>query len=109
MKGPLITLRYVTAGKKGTITFVVKIDTNSSGTSRWTITSGTKAYKGLHGEGIETENADYTRQHADRHCVALTDSIYGEQPNRGCIRPRDDLSHVAPPPCAADSNSGFSL
>ena len=59
MKGPLITLRFVTAGKKGTITFVVKIDTNF-GTSRWTITSGTKAYKGLHGEGSESENADYT-------------------------------------------------
>ena len=46
-------------GRKGTITFVVKIDT-TVGTSRWTITSGTKAYKGLHGEGIENENADYT-------------------------------------------------
>jgi hypothetical protein len=59
VKGHLITLRYVTAGKKGTITFVVKIDTNF-GTSRWTIASGTLAYKGLHGEGIESENADYT-------------------------------------------------
>ena len=46
-------------GKKGNITFVVKIDT-SVGTSRWTITSGTKAYKGLHGKGIERENAQYT-------------------------------------------------
>ena len=61
MKGSLITLRFVTAGKKGTITFVVKIHTNFVPvTSRWTITSGTKAYKGLHGEGIESENADYT-------------------------------------------------
>ena len=60
VKDPLITLRYVTAGKKGTITFVVKINTNVAVTSRWTITSGTKAYKGLHGEGIESENADYT-------------------------------------------------
>jgi DNA-binding beta-propeller fold protein YncE len=59
VKGPLITLRYVTTGKKGTITFLVKIDT-TIGTSRWTITSGTKAYKGLHGEGIESENDDYT-------------------------------------------------
>jgi hypothetical protein len=59
VKGALITLRFVAAGKKGTITFVVKIDTNL-GTSRWTITSGTKAYKGLHGKGIERENADYT-------------------------------------------------
>jgi DNA-binding beta-propeller fold protein YncE len=61
VKMPLITLRFVTAGKKGTITFVVKIDTSVVPvTSRWTITSATKAYKGLHGEGIEYENADYT-------------------------------------------------
>ena len=59
VKDPLITLRYITAGKNGTITFVVKINTTIS-TSRWTIASGTKAYKGLHGEGIESENADYT-------------------------------------------------
>jgi hypothetical protein len=57
--GTLITLRYVTKGKKGTITYVVKIDTNA-GSSRWTIASGTKAYKGLHGKGAETENASYT-------------------------------------------------
>jgi streptogramin lyase len=60
VKMPLITLRYVTVGKKGTITFVVKIDTRLVGVSRWTITSGTEAYKGLDGEGIERENADYT-------------------------------------------------
>jgi hypothetical protein len=59
VKDPLITLRYVTAGKKGTITFVVKINM-TLGSSRWTIASGTKAYKGLHGKGIERENADYT-------------------------------------------------
>jgi hypothetical protein len=59
MKGTLITLRFVAVGKKGKITFVVKIDT-SVGTSRWTITSGTKAYKGLHGKGTERENAQYT-------------------------------------------------
>ena len=58
-QGTLITLRYVTKGKKGTITYVVKIDTNAS-TSRWTIASGSGAYKGLHGKGSETENATYT-------------------------------------------------
>ena len=36
-----------------------KIDT-TRGTSRWTIASGTKAYKGLHGKGNERENANYT-------------------------------------------------
>jgi hypothetical protein len=59
LPGGLITLRFVSFGKNGTITFVVKIDT-SVGTSRWTIASGTKAYKGLHGKGTEHENADHT-------------------------------------------------
>ena len=57
--GALITLRFVTKGAKGTITYVVKIDTNA-GTSRWTIASGTKAYKGLHGKGTESENDSFT-------------------------------------------------
>ena len=57
--GTLIRLRYVAKGKKGAITFLVNIDTNA-GTSRWTIVSGTKAYKGLRGKGKETENATYT-------------------------------------------------
>ena len=57
--GALITLRFVTKGKKGTVTYVVKIDTKA-GTSRWTIASGAKAYKGLHGKGTESENATYT-------------------------------------------------
>jgi streptogramin lyase len=57
MKGPLITLRYVTLGSKGTITYLVKIDANNTRTpARWTITSATKAYKGMRGEGIEREN-----------------------------------------------------
>ena len=55
----LITLRFVAKGKKGTITYVVKVDTNTS-TSRWTIVSGTKAYKGLHGKGTESENVGFT-------------------------------------------------
>ena len=59
VKGALITLRFVTVGTKGTITFVVKIDTDL-GTSRWTISSGTRAYTGLHGKGTERENIDYT-------------------------------------------------
>jgi hypothetical protein len=57
--GTLVTLRFVAKGKQGTITYVVKIDTNTS-TSRWTIAAGTRAYKGLHGRGAETENASYT-------------------------------------------------
>ena len=57
--GTLITLRFVAKGRKGAITYLVKIDTNA-GTSRWTIASGSGAYKGLHGQGSETENATYT-------------------------------------------------
>jgi hypothetical protein len=57
--GAVITLRFVTKGKKGTITYVVKIDT-TAGTAKWTIASGTKAYKGLHGKGTESENASFT-------------------------------------------------
>jgi len=57
--GTAITLRYVTKGTKGTISYLVRIDT-SAGTSRWIISSGTKAYAGLHGKGTESENAAYT-------------------------------------------------
>ena len=57
--GTLIILRFVTKGRKGTITYLVKIDLRT-GTSRWTIASGTKAYEGLHGKGTESGNASYT-------------------------------------------------
>ena len=59
----MITLRFVTKGRKGTITYVVKIDTNLANpdaASRWTITSATKAYQGLHGKGTTSVNASYT-------------------------------------------------
>jgi hypothetical protein len=56
-----IALRFITKGQKGAVTYVVRIDTTRRPViSRWTIESGTKAYKGLHGKGIETENATYT-------------------------------------------------
>lgn len=57
--GTRITLRFVAKGRKGTITFVVKIDT-TTGTSRWRISSGTRAYADLRGKGTESENASYT-------------------------------------------------
>ena len=57
----LILLRFVTKGEKGTISYLVKIDTTRRPViSRWTIESGTKAYEGLQGKGIESENATYT-------------------------------------------------
>ena len=59
--GWLISLRYVTKGTKGTVTYAVRIDTTRRPvTSRWTIESGTGAYEGLQGKGVETENAAYT-------------------------------------------------
>lgn len=57
----LILLRFLTIGKKGRITYRVTIDTEARPViSRWTIESGTKAYKGLQGKGTETENATWT-------------------------------------------------
>ena len=57
----VILLRFVTKGKQGAITYAVTIDTTRRPViSRWTIESATKAYKGLQGEGTETENATYT-------------------------------------------------
>jgi len=57
----LILLRFVTKGKKGTITYLVDIHVaRLPPTSRWKIESATKAYKGLQGKGNESENATYT-------------------------------------------------
>jgi hypothetical protein len=57
----LILLRFVTKGRKGEITYLVRIDTTRRPViSRWPIESGTKAYKGLQGKGIESENATFT-------------------------------------------------
>jgi hypothetical protein len=57
----VILLRFVSKGRKGRISYLVRIDTTRRPViSRWTIESGTKAYKGLHGKGIESENATYT-------------------------------------------------
>jgi hypothetical protein len=57
----VILLRFDTKGKKGAISYLVRIDTTRRPViSRWTIKSGTKAYKGLQGKGIETENATWT-------------------------------------------------
>ena len=44
-------VRRVVVGKDGTITFLITL---YSGVQRWTITSATKSYKGLHGSGAQT-------------------------------------------------------
>jgi hypothetical protein len=64
----VLTFRFVTHGKKGTITYRVKIDMKAA-TSRWTIASGTKKYTGLRGHGRERENADHT-------VVVLTGTVH---------------------------------
>jgi hypothetical protein len=57
----LILLRFVTKGRKGRVTYLVSIHiARLPPVSRWKIESATKAYKGLHGEGNESENATYT-------------------------------------------------
>jgi hypothetical protein len=57
----LILLRFVTKGKKGTITCLVDIHiARLPPVSRWKIESATKAYEGLRGEGNESEDATYT-------------------------------------------------
>jgi hypothetical protein len=53
----LILLRFVTKGRKGSITYLVNIHIDQQPVvARWKIESATKAYKGLHGEGKEFEN-----------------------------------------------------
>jgi hypothetical protein len=57
----VILLRFVTKGRAGGITYMVKIDTTRRPVRpRWWIQSGTGAYKGLQGRGDESENATYT-------------------------------------------------
>ena len=57
----VITLRFVTFGKKGRITYRVKVNIQpTTTTSTWTIAYANGRYKGLHGSGRETENADHT-------------------------------------------------
>lgn len=57
----VILLRFVTKGREGGITYMVKIDTTRRPVRpRWWIESATGTYKGLQGRGDESENATYT-------------------------------------------------
>jgi hypothetical protein len=53
VKGNTALFRRVTVGKKGTITFLTTIQLGTASPAPWTIISGTKAYKGLHGKGTQ--------------------------------------------------------
>jgi hypothetical protein len=48
-----ILIRRVVTGANGTITFLITINTASTGAAPWTITSGTKTYAKLHGRGYQ--------------------------------------------------------
>jgi hypothetical protein len=50
--GSTALIRRVAAGRKGTLVFLIKINLNT-GAEPWTISSGTKRYKGLHGKGTQ--------------------------------------------------------
>ena len=51
----------MTKGKKGGITYMVRIDTTRRPVRpRWRIESATGAYKGLQGRGDESENASFS-------------------------------------------------
>src|SRR5262245_5987750 len=53
----LIVLQFIAKGKRGTITYHVAIHIDQRPVvARWKIESATRAYKGLQGEGKETEN-----------------------------------------------------
>lgn len=89
----LITLRFVTRGAKGAITYVVKIDIQpTTTTSMWTIASGTKAYRDLHGSGRERENAEHTGGHAKRHDLALTGRRHGSREENVRVNRRERAS-----------------
>jgi hypothetical protein len=51
VRGEIAKVRTVAVGQNGTITFVTTIHLGSELPARWTITSGTKSYVGLHGKG----------------------------------------------------------
>jgi hypothetical protein len=51
--GTAILIRRVVTGTMGTITFLITINTVGPGGEQWTITSGTKAYTKLHGNGLQ--------------------------------------------------------
>jgi hypothetical protein len=58
-KGNIAHVRRVAVGTKGTITFAITIDL-TTGAEPWTVASGTRRYKGLHGHGTVTVDAWYT-------------------------------------------------
>jgi hypothetical protein len=52
VKSTTVVIRRVMKGKKGTFRLVLTIP-KAGGDKTWKITSGTRAYKGVHGQGTE--------------------------------------------------------
>jgi hypothetical protein len=58
MRGNTARIRRVVVGRKGTITFLITINL-STGSEPWSIASGAKAYRGLHGRGTQVIDKYY--------------------------------------------------
>jgi hypothetical protein len=56
VKGHVVLIRRVVAGKNGRMTFLITLDMNAPppALGKWTITSATRSYKGVHGSGQQT-------------------------------------------------------
>src|SRR6201989_1513024 len=56
VKGSKVLIRRVVIGKNGRITFLITLDMSAPSTAlgRWTITSATRSYEGLHRSGKQT-------------------------------------------------------
>lgn len=59
--GPVVYTKLTFTGKKGT--FLVNEKIVKAGLHTWTLTSGTRAYAGLHGKGTETGAPDSSSGH----------------------------------------------
>lgn len=59
VKGGTALIRRVAVGARGAITFLITIHLGESGPEAWTISSATRAYKGLHGKGRQVVDKYY--------------------------------------------------
>lgn len=59
VKGGKVLIRRVAVGAGGTITFLITIHLGDPSPAPWKITSGTRAYEGLHGKGRQVVDRFY--------------------------------------------------
>ena len=60
VRGNKVTIRRVTVGKRGSITFRITITMNDYSPPPWVITSASKAYGGIRGKGTEVVSELHT-------------------------------------------------